>query len=564
SAIGSGISANLPLAGGTAGGAMARVGVASALTQEIGVVTGLQRKFDWRGVAASALGAGLGFEVGEALGLPRHGFPGGMAPGEFLGKSFVKGMAAGLTTAVARGGKVSVQQVAVDAFGNALGSGLAAVVSRPNYTAEEAAGDYAHENNRSASAAALNASAGGNAYTGGEVWAADVAARRAANPVYRAPIIEDGMLGGLDDVNGMDLQSDQYRAPRTYTVQRGDNPASIGRAIYGDERAGAAILAASSLNASVRDARRLQVGQVLTFPDVIDSQAIRAGGSLIRANNSIRIQEAEANAYALRMRGGPRGGTGDAYADALVGGNLLEASAFPTDADGQLIRYGEQMRNVGRFVGDLGIGAVKGLNNLIPETLAFGFRMTGYAAAALTSLVSTDVSDRMFAQYGRVTGRVFDYDSGVQEFGGLVAQLAAPTIFKGFKSSGSTVYEFEHNAKKIINYDYRHFFSGTTTLEVNATFYSYKSSKYLTHNATYASKELWLTPELMTSRDAVQKLALPRASGYDAVLTVTLRAGTKIMTPRPVWSLFGRPGGGVETRAYVPIDSSMYRAGLAP
>jgi hypothetical protein len=133
-------------------------------------------------------------------------------------------------------------------------------------------------------------------YDAGAAWMADVAGRRAANPMYTPALAQDELLGGRDDVNGMDLQSDQYRAPRTYTVQRGDNPASIGRAFFGDERAGAAILAANGLNASVRGARGLQIGQVLTLPDDISEGNLRSGGRLIGADTSIRAQEAAAAA----------------------------------------------------------------------------------------------------------------------------------------------------------------------------------------------------------------------------------------------------------------------------
>jgi hypothetical protein len=81
------------------------------LNQGIGVVTGLQSKFDWRSVAASAVGAGVGQAVsgpiGDALG-----------KGTF-GARLATGLIAGGAAAIARGGKVAIQQVVVDAFGNA-------------------------------------------------------------------------------------------------------------------------------------------------------------------------------------------------------------------------------------------------------------------------------------------------------------------------------------------------------------------------------------------------------------------------------------------------------------
>ncbi len=92
-----------------------RMATANALTQGIGVATGLQKKFDWKGVAASAAGGFAGAAVNARL-------PEGLDP--FLGR-VVSGFAAGTAAAVARGGRVAIQQVAVDAFGNAIGGAIA-------------------------------------------------------------------------------------------------------------------------------------------------------------------------------------------------------------------------------------------------------------------------------------------------------------------------------------------------------------------------------------------------------------------------------------------------------
>jgi YD repeat-containing protein len=48
-------------------GAAAQAAAGSAITQGIGVATGLQDKFSWAGVAAAGVGAGVGFEVGNRL-----------------------------------------------------------------------------------------------------------------------------------------------------------------------------------------------------------------------------------------------------------------------------------------------------------------------------------------------------------------------------------------------------------------------------------------------------------------------------------------------------------------
>jgi hypothetical protein len=182
-----------------------------------------------------------------------------------------------------------------NAFGNALGNSLADELGRGSQQ-EDRVGQGGSSMTMGDFARMDGASYRSTPYDAGAAWMADVAGRRAANPMYTPALAQDELLGGRDDVNGMDLQSDQYRAPRTYTVQRGDNPASIGRTFFGDERAGAAILAANGLNASVRGARGLQIGQVLTLPDDISEGNLRAGGRLIGADTSIRAQEAAAAA----------------------------------------------------------------------------------------------------------------------------------------------------------------------------------------------------------------------------------------------------------------------------
>lgn len=103
--------------------AAVRAAVANAMTQGVGVVTGVQDRFSWTGVAAAAVGAGVGQAVGEALGLTPQGIK-GMDPGELFGKRLATGLIAGTAAAAMRGGKVVVQQVAADAFGNAIGYSL--------------------------------------------------------------------------------------------------------------------------------------------------------------------------------------------------------------------------------------------------------------------------------------------------------------------------------------------------------------------------------------------------------------------------------------------------------
>jgi LysM repeat protein len=121
--VGAGVAGELGASGALAGKSApmlaARAAIANTLTQGIGVATGLQHSFSWQAVAASAVGAGVGQAVSGPLG---NAF-GGTAAGQF-GARLATGVVAGGAAALTRGGRVSVQQVAVDAFGNAIGSSL--------------------------------------------------------------------------------------------------------------------------------------------------------------------------------------------------------------------------------------------------------------------------------------------------------------------------------------------------------------------------------------------------------------------------------------------------------
>ncbi|MBC3860607.1 hypothetical protein H8K32_00705 [Undibacterium jejuense] len=99
-----------------------RAAIANTLTQGVAIAAGTQNSFNWRNVAASAVGAGVGAQATNMLGSSfgdLDQFGGNVARGT------ISGFAAGLTSSVMRGGHIELTQVATDAFGNALGSSLA-------------------------------------------------------------------------------------------------------------------------------------------------------------------------------------------------------------------------------------------------------------------------------------------------------------------------------------------------------------------------------------------------------------------------------------------------------
>ncbi|MBC5784230.1 LysM peptidoglycan-binding domain-containing protein [Ramlibacter sp. USB13] len=182
SAIGGGIAMGLGGVNGTGGVSSGpltnpaiRAVVTSAATQAIGVATGLQDHFSWKSVAASGVGAFVGA---------------GVAPeaGESFGGRLITALAAGAAAAVAKGGKVTVQQVAVDAFGNALGASLATASSEAPTTpsavgSDDSLGDFITKNNNWA-----HVDVGPiPALVSGRTFSESIAERKAANNPHELP-----------------------------------------------------------------------------------------------------------------------------------------------------------------------------------------------------------------------------------------------------------------------------------------------------------------------------------------------------------------------------------------
>jgi hypothetical protein len=149
SAIGSGVGQSglgqltFGLQGNGAGiaSAMARSAITSSALQAVSLGTGSQGRFSWRAVAASAVGAGVGAGMGAAFGAsaPPGGI--GMTPAERFGelaRGTVYGIAAGSAASAIGSGRVMARQVAVDAFGNALGSSIAEAATGDQQQAREA------------------------------------------------------------------------------------------------------------------------------------------------------------------------------------------------------------------------------------------------------------------------------------------------------------------------------------------------------------------------------------------------------------------------------------------
>ncbi|WP_143135639.1 LysM peptidoglycan-binding domain-containing protein, partial [Burkholderia ubonensis] len=139
-AVGAGVTAGVggAMGGGAAttfGSGMVQGAARSVVTQGIGVATGLQHSFDWKGVAASAIASGVGAKVGAMT-------RGATASWDVQASRFATGVsagvAAGATSTVVRGGSLgrNVGAITMDAVASTVGSIVVDnIASRPTTSA---------------------------------------------------------------------------------------------------------------------------------------------------------------------------------------------------------------------------------------------------------------------------------------------------------------------------------------------------------------------------------------------------------------------------------------------
>jgi len=136
-AVGAGVTAGLTQAGslsaaltklGDTGSQIALGGIRSVVTQGIGVVTGLQSSFDWKGVAASAVAGGVGQLVGSTT----------LGRVDMLGDVAV-GLSAGVASALVRGQSMSrnLGSIVADAVGTTIGNRIATEIAAASDRSKE-------------------------------------------------------------------------------------------------------------------------------------------------------------------------------------------------------------------------------------------------------------------------------------------------------------------------------------------------------------------------------------------------------------------------------------------
>jgi hypothetical protein len=177
-----------------------RATISNTVAQGVGIVTGLQNGFDWRSVAMAGISAAVGKGVaGDAKGA------------RTFAQSFESSMAGATAAAIASGGRISLTQIAVDAFGNALGNSIADGLKQSAPAADDASSPSSGSKAISSLAIkrAMNGGLSGSDVFGGEKdWLAAIGPYAGAGPtvaeddarLYIHPVVpEVEVTGQLTD-----------------------------------------------------------------------------------------------------------------------------------------------------------------------------------------------------------------------------------------------------------------------------------------------------------------------------------------------------------------------------
>jgi YD repeat-containing protein len=111
----------------------------NAITQGLAVATGLQKNFDWRAVATSAIAAPAANYLGDKVGSAVQGMTDSASAGAFAQRLTAGVVSQRVRMAVYSKGKIDYASIAADAFGNALGDGIVDAMSTRTLQASQLA-----------------------------------------------------------------------------------------------------------------------------------------------------------------------------------------------------------------------------------------------------------------------------------------------------------------------------------------------------------------------------------------------------------------------------------------
>ncbi|KVT75692.1 hypothetical protein WT25_02040 [Burkholderia territorii] len=190
---------------GNAWSAAAQSAARSVATQGLGVMTGLQDRFDWKSVAASAIASGVGYGVSEQVGKFAVGAGASDNAGRFA-SGVLGGLSAGAASTLVRGGSLSrnMGAIAMDAVASTVGNMVADnMASRGTSSASSLYGPGGDVNAMTANAVRAYGGDPGQQFANQANWDLQL----------DAGLREQAFVGGLQDQFGQ-LANDALAASR--------------------------------------------------------------------------------------------------------------------------------------------------------------------------------------------------------------------------------------------------------------------------------------------------------------------------------------------------------------
>ncbi len=304
--------------------------------------------------------------------------------GNQLVRGTLTGLAAGTTAAVMRGGRVSVQQIATDAFGNALGSSLAGGSfngASQNEAVLQGAGPWSDRDY--VNGLDLQSDNYNRPYTGGTDWASDVAMRRAGYPTYAQSAPQ---AYGNDEFRSSERT---YRSATESSMPGTSRRAGAGASISSILGTSEPQAIGNFMRANNLTTDRLQAGGTYFVPASADSYGDQQGlgqGTLNAGNARIAArQEAAAQAASMDQANQQRwdamqvgawsGRTGQVSASSMGVSSIAQGRTSMSEYWSQVSDAGV---NEGSFIKYLGGRAMQSLGNV------------GYSAASMATAASSN------------------------------------------------------------------------------------------------------------------------------------------------------------------------------
>lgn len=446
-----------------------RAAIGSVVTQGLAVAVGLQDHFSWMQVATAAASSAVGSlasnAANDAMGYnPQKGF-------DFT-KSLISGTAAGIaagtTAAVMRGGRVQVEQIAADAFGNALGQSLASNATSASSTQEQAlqtawngrlygsAPSYNYLDKTPVSGVFLGA--GNTSPTADE---GDPAIPEVQNPdgswtppgastgpAASGPSVVtvgkgQGVLGALTAAGVDDPYAAYAQLARTGQLKfdaKGTPIVRAGQELYldsaiaadGDNALGRKLTSVEGANRIAIAAQLAEQAKAQAAADALYREQQRMAG-FQSDNQDYAAQQAAFSRENARLAAVPRTILADVPQFGADGSEIGMTRQVVTAAPE--MSYSDQMAHLGQVVVGVGEGIVNGVPSMVmgaAKLITQGTMMQGQLEAGIDPTTALQTARQSTA--GWWDGTVLSYGNTEQRIGGIFGELLSPGVYaKGFQ-----------------------------------------------------------------------------------------------------------------------------------